>query len=49
MQQSVFLFAEMRQGVSKEVCKEPLWLSVLPLEVSCMLLPACLPPCLPVL
>lgn len=28
LQQSVFLFAEMTQGVSEEVCKELLWLSV---------------------
>ena len=27
MQQSVFLSAEVRQGVSEEVCKEPMWLS----------------------
>lgn len=27
MQQSVFLFAEVRLGVSDEVCKEPMWLS----------------------
>lgn len=27
MQQSVSLSAEVRQGVSEEVCKEPVWLS----------------------
>ena len=50
LQQSVFLFAEMTQGVSEEVCRELLWLSVFFLwrfPVCC--LPTCLPPCLPVL
>lgn len=35
--------------MSEEVRSEPLWSPVLPLEVSCALLPTCLPPCLPVL
>lgn len=42
-------FAEMRQGVSEEVCSEPLWSCRLPLGVSCVLLLTCLPPFLPVL